>query len=78
MLHIVKTKFHNFSFVDGATIKILATPVIKYMQLLLEYNRADDIELFGNQVRPSEFIVLLKAKMRFTKVENMLKRKLGK
>ena len=42
--------FRRVRLADGATIKILAIPVIKYMQLLLEYNRDDDIELFGSQV----------------------------
>jgi len=53
-LNSISTLCHVFRRVrlaDGATIKILATPILKYMQLLLEYNRDDDIELFGSQVR---------------------------
>jgi hypothetical protein len=43
--------FRRVRLADGATIKILANPIINYMQMLIENNFDEEIELLGTQVR---------------------------
>lgn len=42
--------FRRVRLADGATIKILANPIISYFQMLLENNFDEDIELLSTQV----------------------------
>ena len=42
--------FRRVRLADGATIKILATPIISYLKMLLENSFDEEIEILGTQV----------------------------
>lgn len=43
--------FRRVRLADGATIKILATPIISYLKMLLENSFDEEIEILGTQVK---------------------------
>lgn len=51
--------FHKGRFIDGRPFTLLAEPLVRYLEMLLEYAEPEDLELFTVQVKFATFQFLV-------------------
>lgn len=49
--------FHKGRLVDGRPFTVLADPLVRYLEMLLEFAEPEDLELFTVQVNGNRFFI---------------------